>query len=222
MRLIVATTNPGKLRELQRLLPAGLELVPWSSLGIEPPEETGETFLDNAIIKARAGAASGLPTIADDSGLEVDALGGRPGVYSARFAGPDATDEENNARLIEELARLGAVDRAARFRSAVALALPDGKVVTATGTIEGRIVDAPRGTGGFGYDPHFEVHDIDAPGAAGRTLAELPLSLKNEISHRARAYRNLIATCTDCARQQHCHPIIAALGATPIPGGQAQ
>lgn len=217
MKLIVATTNPGKLRELERLLRAEIELLPWSSLDIDPPEETGTTFLENAIIKARAGAAYGLPTIADDSGLEVDALGGRPGVHSARFAGPGATDAENNTRLIEELNRLGAVNRTARFVSAVALALPDGHLVTATGTIEGRIVDTPRGANGFGYDPHFEVHDAAAPEATGRTLAELPLSQKNEISHRARAYRNLIAACS---KERNSHPIIAALGATPITGGQ--
>jgi XTP/dITP diphosphohydrolase len=216
VKLIVATSNQGKLRELESLLPASLQLMTSASLGLDPPDETGQTFLDNAILKAQHAAMSGTPAIADDSGLEVDALGGGPGVFSARFAGPDATDAQNNARLVSKLRRAGTANRSARFRCAVALAFPDGCLVTATGSIEGKIINSPRGNGGFGYDPHFEVDDPEAIEAAGKTLAELSLSVKNVISHRARAYRRLAIRCSTISSTR---PVILALGFTAVAGG---
>ncbi len=210
VRLVVATTNEGKLRELERLLPPTLELETMSSLGIEPPDETGHSFLDNAIIKAQHATRSGYPAIADDSGLEVSALGGAPGVRSARFAGLGASDEENNVRLLAELNGVSARDRDSMFRCAVALALPGGSVVTATGTLSGVIIESPRGNNGFGYDPYFEIHDASAPEALARTLAELPIALKNCISHRARAYRQL---AIECSKRADSSPIIAMIAA---------
>lgn len=146
------------------------------------PEETGTTFADNAILKALAGLRqTGMTTLADDSGLEVDALGGAPGVRSARFAGEPSNDEANNRLLLERLQGVPAEDRSGRFRSAVAIALGDGTVHVSEGTIEGVILTAPRGSNGFGYDPLFQ------PTGLAQTLAELPLAEKNQISHRARA-----------------------------------
>lgn len=183
-RIVLATGNRGKLRELRALL-AGLpfELVPQDELGVEPPEETGATFEENALLKARhAARVTGLAAIADDSGLEVDALGGRPGVRSARYAGPGASDAENNARLLAELAgRPG--PRTARYRCVIAFVRgPDDPApALARGRWDGEIADAPRGDGGFGYDPLFVV------GPAGRTAAELDPAEKNRVSHRGRA-----------------------------------
>lgn len=195
-RIVIATRNPGKLREIQEVL-AGLEAELVSLAQLDPagriaePEETGQTFADNARAKAEYYArATGLWALADDSGLQVDALGGAPGVQSARFAGvpkPGATrqqiDQANNARLLEELAGVPERRRAARFRCH--LALHDGRRVRleADGVIEGRIISDPRGANGFGYDPLFYVDEL------GCTTAELPSERKNQVSHRGQALR---------------------------------
>lgn len=182
-RLAVASKNPDKIKEIEEVLaPIGLadEIV----RGLDWPdvEETGETLEENALIKARAVVeATGLPAIADDTGLEVEALGGEPGVHTARFAGPHATYDENVARMLEVME--GVSDRAARFRTVVALVFPDGVEVVSEGSIEGVITRSRRGSDGFGYDPVFEVE--------GRTLAEMTAEEKNQLSHRARAIRGL-------------------------------
>lgn len=193
--LVFATRNPGKLIELRQLLPevsGVLEVIDVDEaarrLGRELPEvdEDADTFIGNAIKKAReVSAATGLPALADDSGLEVDALGGAPGVWSARYAGPGAGAAANNARLLAALAGVPADRRAARFRAVLALADTAGPlgddVITADGVCEGVILDAPRGTGGFGYDPLFLLPD------RGQTMAELGAAQKGQVSHRARA-----------------------------------
>ena len=186
-KLLVGTNNPGKVREYQELLtdlPETLEVTFPAREGLTLEiEESGETFEENARIKALAYAqASGLISLADDSGLEVDALGGAPGTHSARYAGPDTSDVDRYRKLLDALANVPAGQRSARFRCVVALALPDGTVHTADGFCEGEIGFAPRGEHGFGYDPIFV-----AKGHDGRTMAELPPDIKNEISHRARA-----------------------------------
>lgn len=182
--VLLATHNPGKRREYELLLedlPVKWHLLP--DLGIDTDvEETGETFEENAVLKARAYAKiSGLPTLADDSGLEVDALNGEPGVYSARYAGPDASDEDRYRLLLHKLEGVPDGERNARFVCVTALALPNGTLVTAEGTVEGHIVRQPRGVGGFGYDPVFYVTE------KGGTMAELGVAVKNEVSHRGRA-----------------------------------
>jgi XTP/dITP diphosphohydrolase len=185
-RLLVATHNPGKLREYRALLVGlPLDLVTPADIGLDlDVEETGATFEANAVLKARAfAAAAGLPALADDSGLVVDALGGFPGVVSARWA-PGSDADRVNA-LLNRLAGVPVAARTARFQAVVALALPDGRIECATGFVEGRIAQAPRGSGGFGYDPVFLVEDGSFDGAL--TLAELPPGEKNRISHRARA-----------------------------------
>jgi XTP/dITP diphosphohydrolase len=198
-RLLVATRSRHKLRELRELLDLGdrVELVSPDDVGIpEEPAETGTTFETNARVKARYYAArSGLPTLADDSGLEVDALGGRPGVRTRRYAGPTATDDDNNAKLLRELAGLPPGRRGARYVCVLALALPGDtgprggqRTLVRRGTCRGRIAAAPRGTGGFGYDPIFEPAS-EPPG--GRTLGEWSAEAKNAISHRARAARRM-------------------------------
>lgn len=187
MRLVVATGNRGKLVELQRILRGlDVDLVPVTELGLDSPLEEGDTFEANALLKARAACrATGLPALADDSGLEVAALGGAPGVRSARYAGREGDDRANNAKLVRELDGVPEDARTARFVCVAALVAPDGTERTARGTMEGRIVDPPRGAGGFGYDPHFV--------AAGqtRTNAELPAGEKDAISHRGAALRAL-------------------------------
>lgn len=190
MRLVVATRNRGKLAELRSLLGAhrGLELLCLSDLPPLPEVvEDGDTFLANAQKKAREVAlATRLPTLADDSGLLVDALEGAPGVHSARFAGEQASDDENNTRLLELLAKVPTEDRRARFRCVLALATPDGTLGPHTeGECEGRIVREPRGAHGFGYDPLFEVEGL------GRTMAELSSAEKDDLSHRAVATRRM-------------------------------
>jgi len=189
-RVVLATGNRGKLRELQALLGAAYELVPQSDLGVVEIEETGVTFTENALLKARhAAATTGLPAIADDSGLEVDALDGAPGVRSARYAGVAATDADNNTKLLRALDGLPAAARTARFRSVIVYvaSADDSNPSIAEGVWAGRILDAPRGAGGFGYDPLF----FDA--AAGGTGAELAPAAKNRISHRGQAARRLVA-----------------------------
>ena len=198
-RLLVATRSTHKLRELRELL--GLEhtqLVSLDDLGIEgDPIEDGVTFETNAKIKARAGLlASGLPTLADDSGLEVDALGGGPGVRTRRYAGEDATDEMNNAKLLAALDGLPPDRRSARYVCVLALAIPGGagprggvSVIATRGTCRGRIATGPRGNAGFGYDPIFEPA-AEPPG--GRTLGLWTPAEKHAISHRAGAARRMI------------------------------
>ncbi|MCX2726164.1 RdgB/HAM1 family non-canonical purine NTP pyrophosphatase [Thermomicrobium sp. 4228-Ro] len=187
-RIVLATANPGKLREFRSLLPSCIDVVSAAELGIDLPPETGHTFAENALLKARAVArASGLIAIADDSGLEVDALGGRPGVHSARFAGEGATDAQNVAFLLEQLRGLPPTRRTARFRAVIALVAPDGHEALAEGTVEGTIVEAPRGQRGFGYDPIFR------PLSEEHTFAEMTLEEKNRISHRARALERATA-----------------------------
>lgn len=185
MTLVLATRNAHKVREIGQILGGGLSLRSLADFEGSPevPEE-GETFEANAVRKATAVArALGLPAMADDSGLEVDALGGAPGVRSARFAGDGATAEENNAKLLRMLKDAPEGRRAARFRCVIAVAWPDGTVRTAEGACEGRIAEAPRGAGGFGYDPLF------VPEGYGQTFAELGEEVKNRISHRGRALR---------------------------------
>jgi XTP/dITP diphosphohydrolase len=184
-RLLVATNNPGKVREFEELL-AGLpvQIVFPAQVGLTlEVSESGETFEENAKIKALAYAqASNLLTLADDSGLEVDALGGAPGVRSARYAGSAANDADRYRKLLAALADVPPGQRSARFRCVVALAQPDGTLYTAEGACEGEIGFAPRGKHGFGYDPVFIVQ-----GREGQTMAELSPDVKNRISHRARA-----------------------------------
>lgn len=193
MNIIVATNNRGKLEELRSLLPAGLDLKTLDDVGLGSPGETGITFEENALIKARAAAPYADAALADDSGLVVDALDGRPGVWSSRFAGPAATDADNNVKLLGELGNVPDAERTARFVSVVALVTSDGRAFTARGSVEGRIGWHERGSGGFGYDPLMIVSDADAVEFSGLTMAELSLEQKNQISHRARAYRALLA-----------------------------
>lgn len=192
--LLVATTNPGKLQELRQILePLGLQLCSLSDLpsAIAEPEEDGTTFEENARIKARAyAAASGTTCLAEDSGLEVDALGGAPGVHSARYAGTTGTrherDARNNEKLLQALAPVPDLERTARYVCALCLAEPDGRIVAeARGTFEGRIGREPRGSGGFGYDPLFVLPELN------RTAAELLAEEKNARSHRGHAARAL-------------------------------
>ncbi|HEY5630219.1 MAG TPA: non-canonical purine NTP pyrophosphatase [Candidatus Limnocylindrales bacterium] len=228
-RLLVATRSRHKLRELGELLALGpgVKLLSPDDVGIEEePEETGETFETNARIKARFYARrAGIPTLADDSGIEVDALGGAPGVRTRRYSGPDATDERNNEKLLRELAGLPPERRGARYVCVLALALPDGEerpdntepaddteltdtterrgqavperqrrgaalpIIVRRGTCRGRIADAPRGAGGFGYDPIFEPAQ-EPPG--GRTLGQWTATEKHAISHRSRAAARML------------------------------
>jgi XTP/dITP diphosphohydrolase len=192
MRLVLATANRGKQRELEALLaPRGYQLALQSDLGIESADETGTTFVDNALLKARHAAqrAAGA-ALADDSGIEVDALDGRPGVYSARYAGPQASDADNLALLLRELQGVAPARRGARYRCAIVLlrSAADHAPLVAEGEWSGHIAAAPRGSGGFGYDPVF-VPD----GLGGLTAAELPAASKNAISHRGRALVALLA-----------------------------
>ncbi|MCR4406053.1 MAG: XTP/dITP diphosphatase [Anaerolineae bacterium] len=184
MKLLVATHNQGKIREYRALL-TGLpaDLVFLTEIGIELPVlESGNSFQENAVIKARAYAqASGLLTLADDSGLEVDALGGEPGIHAARYAGPGASDVDRYRLLLHNLEGVPWEKRTARFHCVVAIAVPDGRLYTAEGCCEGIIAFAPRGEHGFGYDPVFYMPDY------GCTMAELDPMVKNRVSHRARA-----------------------------------
>jgi len=183
-RVVLATGNAGKLGEMRAILAGhGLEVVAQSELGIQPPVEDGESFVANALIKARnAAARSGLPAIADDSGLEVDALGGRPGIHSARYSGPVASEDANNALLLAELAGIPDEGRGARYRCAMVFVrdAADPVPVIAQAAWEGRIGHEPRGSGGFGFDPLFIV-------AGGRSVAELAADEKNRVSHRGQA-----------------------------------
>ncbi|MGD9651947.1 MAG: XTP/dITP diphosphatase, partial [Candidatus Dadabacteria bacterium] len=185
--IVLATGNKGKVKEFEGLLHGiAARIIGLGDLE-SPPEvvEDGETFMDNALKKARTIAKfSGKPALADDSGLAVDALGGRPGVYSARYSGDDATDEKNIDKLLGELG--DAEHRSARFVCFLALVTPDGKETVVSGKCEGVILTERRGSGGFGYDPVFYLPEY------GKTMAEIPADLKNQISHRARAAEKLV------------------------------
>ncbi|MGH2572853.1 MAG: RdgB/HAM1 family non-canonical purine NTP pyrophosphatase [Actinomycetota bacterium] len=197
-RLVLASKNPGKIREILEICPDWpVQWVLGSSLAIDPDpghevaswpdvEESGTTYLENALFKARAaGRAVGAPAIAEDSGIEVDALGGEPGPRSARYAGNAAGDEENVQRLIDRVRSVPEESRTARYRCVAVCAWPDGQEVWAEGTCEGEVITEPRGSGGFGYDPIFVPHDHR------RTMAELFPEEKNAISHRGQAIRAL-------------------------------
>ena len=192
-RLVLASENPGKLREFRRLLePLGIDVVAQADLGIPEAAEPHATFVENAWAKARhASVHAKLPALADDSGVCVDALGGAPGVLSARYAGLPKSDVRNNAKLIAALA--GVADRRAHYYCVLVLvqSATDPQPLIADGTWWGTIVDPPRGDGGFGYDPHF----LDE--ASGMTGAELPLAQKNEVSHRGKAMRELIVRLSE-------------------------
>jgi XTP/dITP diphosphohydrolase len=197
--LIVATSNPGKLREFRALLSdLPFDLHGFGDLGVAPPEESGESFLQNALLKARYAAAAaaaqfggvsaaGVAAIADDSGLEVDALGGAPGIFSARYAGVGADDAANSAKLLGALAGIPLERRRARYRCALVLVFgpSDAAPLIAEGVWEGSILESPRGSGGFGYDPYFWLPDL------GVTAAQLDPSDKNRLSHRGIAMRAL-------------------------------
>jgi XTP/dITP diphosphohydrolase len=194
-RLVLATHNQGKVRELAALLkPLRIEVIASTALGLPEPVEDGENFAANARIKAHAAAkASRLPALADDSGLIVQALDGRPGVHSARWADPDKDFTRAMARVCDELVtRYGSfalADRAAAFVAVLCLAWPDGHEELALGRVEGELVDPPRGAGGFGYDPMFR------PDGHAKTFAEMPAEQKQALSHRGRAFRHLLADC---------------------------
>jgi XTP/dITP diphosphohydrolase len=200
--IVLASNNPGKLREIGQLLAgAGVAVQPQRAFGLPEAEETGLSFVENAILKARhAAAGSGLAAIADDSGIEVDALDGAPGIYSARYAGPGADDQANNDKLLADLAEVPDGARTARYRCVMVYVRHplDPTPLICLGTWEGRILRAPRGENGFGYDPLFFVptHACAA--------AELDPETKNRLSHRGQALRALVAQITDAAGQ-HQH-----------------
>ena len=187
-KLVIASSNPGKLREIRRLLePLGIEVLPQSAFNVTEAEEPYCTFLENALAKARhASKWSGLPALADDSGICVNALNGGPGVYSARYAGEPKSDERNNQKLIEVLRNHP--DRKAHYYCVITLVrhADDPQPIIADGAWHGEIILEPRGTGGFGYDPYFFL-----PGL-GKTAAELPMEQKNRISHRGKALARLV------------------------------
>lgn len=186
IQLLLATRNRGKIAELQAMLGPLVEVVSLADLDIDSPEETGATFAENAALKARHGAeASGLVTVADDSGIEVDALDGAPGIRSARYAGEPGDDERNRVKLLEEMRGVLTERRSARFVSEIAVATPGGEVRTFRGTLDGQVAETPRGSGGFGYDSLLQLPD-------GRTVAELSPEEKNAISHRGVALRNAL------------------------------
>ena len=193
MRLVLATNNKNKIRELREIIAtvgdslAGIEVLTLSEAGcFEDPIEDGETFAENAEIKARAAILGDNIGIADDSGLCVDALNGAPGVYSARYSGSHGDDAANNRKLLAELEQVGAANRSGRYVCSMCCILPDGEVIRSEGTVEGRILEQPRGTGGFGYDCLFYVDEF------GKTMAEMTPEEKNKISHRGKATREII------------------------------
>jgi len=197
-RVVLATGNAGKVREINQML-AGLDLevVAQTEYGVPEIEETGLTFVENAMLKARNAAShTGLPAIADDSGIEVDALNGAPGIYSARYAGLGAGDRANNDKLLAALATVPDAKRTARFQCLMVYMAhaADPTPIICQGTWDGRILHAPRGTNGFGYDPLFYVPTHDC------TSAELPPETKNQLSHRGQALRRLVAMLHDRRR----------------------
>lgn len=192
MRLVAATHNPGKAREIAALLDGNYEIVTAGALNLPEPEETEATFAGNALLKARhAAEASGLVALADDSGLSVAALGGAPGVFSARWAGPDKDFVLAMKKVEDRLDEIGASDRRAWFTSALAVAWPGGPAVVVEGRIDGELAFPPRGGQGHGYDPIF------TPEGETRTFAEMDDAEKNALSHRARAFAQLRAALID-------------------------
>lgn len=191
MKVVFASNNAGKTREVATQLKGfGIELLPQPRFDVAAADETGCTFVENAILKARhACRHTGLPALADDSGIEVDALQGAPGVHSARYAGPEADDDANNGRLLQALAHVAEPQRTARYQCVMVYLrhAGDPTPVICQGTWEGRILLAPRGRGGFGYDPLFWLPELDC------TAAELDLDTKNRLSHRGQALRCLLA-----------------------------
>ncbi|MES1999049.1 MAG: RdgB/HAM1 family non-canonical purine NTP pyrophosphatase [Pseudomonadota bacterium] len=187
-KLVIASNNPGKLREISRILaPLGFEAVPQSAFNVPEAEEPHVTFIENCLTKARhAARLTGLPALADDSGICVDALGGAPGVYSARYAGEPKSDQRNNEKLIAELA--GHSNRRAHYYCVIVYLrhADDPQPIIAEGSWHGEIIDTPRGDGGFGYDPYFWLPDL------GKTGAELDADVKNGMSHRGQALRELV------------------------------
>ncbi len=198
--VVLASDNQGKIREINSLLRnTPLEVVGQGSLGVEPIEETGTTFIENALLKARnAARQTGLAAIADDSGLEVDALGGRPGVYSARFAGPQATDTKNVEKLLAALDGISPEKRSARFRCAMVYVThaDDADPLICEGAWEGNIITEPKGDNGFGYDPIFWIEGEKA------TAAELAPERKNILSHRGQALRMLVAQLAERSQKR--------------------
>jgi len=190
-RIVVASHNAGKVREINDLLrPFGLEAVSAADLNLAEPEETEDSFIGNALLKARAAAtASGLPALSDDSGLAVDALDGAPGIHSARYAGPDRDFGFAMARLERDMTASGRPERTARFICALALVWPDGEEAAFEGKVEGEITFPPRGSQGFGYDPVFQ------PRGHSISFGEMDPDAKHGMSHRADAFRQLIAAC---------------------------
>lgn len=193
-RIVLASGNAGKVRELDAMLAGlGVHVLPQSDFGVPEAEETGLSFVENAILKARNAAAhTGLPAIADDSGIEVDALNGAPGIYSARYAGTQGDAAANNAKLLAALAEVPPAARSARFRSVLVFMrhAEDPSPLIAEGAWEGSILEAARGSGGFGYDPLFLIAGRDV------SAAELPAEEKNRLSHRGQALRKLLAALT--------------------------
>ena len=191
--MVLASANPGKLAELQALLaPLRIELVAQSDLGVSSVEETGANFAENAVLKARHAARhTGLPALADDSGLEVDALGGAPGVYSARYAGQPPDDRRNNERLLRALQGVPEQQRTARFRCVIAYLQQLAPPALHVGVWAGRIASGPKGSGGFGYDCLFYLPEH------GCTSAELSPDLKNRLSHRGQAVQSLLRELSD-------------------------
>lgn len=188
MKLVLATGNMHKVREIRSVMSTDTMLVPQTALDIPGPDETGLTFVENAIIKARnAALISGLPAIADDSGLAVDHLGGAPGIYSSRYAGPDATDADNNAKLLAALEGVPAPHRKAHFHCIIVMLrhAADPTPLIAEGSWAGEILTMPRGDNGFGYDPLFYVPSMDC------SAAELPAEVKHRLSHRGQALARL-------------------------------
>lgn len=187
--LVIASHNDGKVGELAELFaPYGIRCVSAASLGLPEPEEAGDSFTENAKIKAIAAAkGSGMLSLSDDSGLEVEALGGAPGIHSARWGGPNKAFDLAMARVHHELKKLGTSDRRANFTCALALAVPDGEVAAFTGQVYGTIVWPPRGTRGFGYDPIF------VPEGYSETFGEIEPKLKNQLSHRMCAFEKLMS-----------------------------
>ena len=190
-RLVIASHNQGKLVEIRQLVePLGYSVSGADELGLDEPEETGKTFTENAVLKARLAAeAAQMPALADDSGLEVTALGGSPGIYSARWAGPDRDFSVAMQRVSEALLMVESLDRSCRFVCALALAWPDGHHESFVGTVEGHVVWPPRGDKGFGYDPMFQPvgHEL--------SFAEMEPEAKHAMSHRARAFSQLLNAC---------------------------
>ena len=189
-KIVLASGNAGKVREINRLFAGSrIEILPQSEFAVPDVPETGTTFVENAIIKARhAAQCTGLPAISDDSGIEVDALDHRPGVYSARYAGDNACDEDNNRLMLREMTGVPEAERTARYQCLIVFmrSHTDPVPIITQGSWEGRILEAPRGDGGFGYDPIFYVPTHDCSGA------ELPLEVKNTISHRSIALHKML------------------------------